>query len=90
MKRVVRPKSRILPDESLVPPEYVVTPPTRFTHRLSRAQPFYFDRTRDASPRGELAKGTRVVVESREGDWCRVVDERGLRVETAADGLEPL
>jgi len=90
MKGVVRPKAVVLGEETLVPPECLVTPPERFTHRLTRAQPFWFDRASDARPSGELPAGTEVQLTRHDGTWCRVVDRRGLRVETAAEGLAPL
>jgi len=92
MARILRPKVVILPDEAAVPPDRLVTPaPTRFTHRLVRTQAFYFDRAEDAAPAGRLPSGTEVVLLSHEGGrFCRVVDGRGLHVETACAGLEPI
>lgn len=89
MKRMLRPQAVTLPDDALVPKENLVSPPPdKFTHKLRHAQPYFFDRARDAKPRGELAAGTPVVLLSHgSGAWCRVVDGRGLRVETAFDGL---
>ena len=90
MKGMLRPKAVTLPDAALIPREFLVSPPpTRFTHRLRNAQPFFFDRAKDEKPRGKLAAGAQVVLLSHEGGrWCRVIDAQGLRVETAFAGLE--
>jgi hypothetical protein len=92
MARMLRPKAVTLPERAVVPPHRLVTPPpTCFTHRLVRAQPFYFDRADDPVPAGRLAAGTEVVLLSHgSGRFCRVVDGRGLHVETAFAGLEPI
>jgi len=93
MKGIIRPKASVLPESSVVPDRNLVSPaPTRFTHELTRAQPFFFDRVReDTKPDGELPAGTRVVLMGRdEGRYCRVVDGRGLYVETESEGLKKL
>jgi hypothetical protein len=89
---MLRPKAVTLPDRAVVPPGRLVTPPpTCFTHRLVRTQAFYFDRAQDRAPAGRLSAGTQVVLLSHDGGrFCRVVDGRGLHVETAYTGLAPI
>jgi hypothetical protein len=89
---MLRPKAKTLPDDALIPKENLVLPrPKKFTHELRRNEPFFFDRLHDAKPRGELPRGTRVVLmERRQGRYCRVVDERGLYVEIDCDSLVAL
>ena len=92
MARMLRPKALTLPNRAVVPPDRLVSPPpTCFTHRLVRAQAFYFDRADDPVPAGRLPAGTEVVLLSYEsGRFCRVADGHGLHVETACAGLEPI
>jgi hypothetical protein len=93
MKGVVRPEASVLPESSLVPEGSLISPaPTQFTHELTRAQPFYFKGARKgARPDGELPAGTKVVLMSHDGGArCRVVDGRGLYVETESEGLREL
>lgn len=87
-----RPKASILPDSSLVPEDSLVQPaPTRFTHKLTKKQPFHFaDSDRTTPPDGELSAGTKVVLLTEDGDVCVVVDGRGLKVTTSHKGLRPL
>lgn len=89
MKRMLRPEALTLPDDALIPKENLISPPPdRFTHKLRHAQPYFYDRAQSAKPHGKLAAGTPVVLLSHDGGpWCRVADGRGLRVETAFDGL---
>ena len=93
MKGIVRPEASELPESSMIPDRNLVSPaPDRFTHELTRAQPFFFDRAGEGEkPDGELPAGTRVVLMGGgEGRWCRVVDGRGLYVETESEGLKKL
>ena len=93
MEGMKRPEATLLPETSLVPAGCRIAPvPNQFTHEVTREQPFYFAReTRDATPNGEFAAGTRVVLMVHDsGPMCRVVDDRGLYVETAYEGLRRL
>ena len=90
-RRVLRPKAEVLDDAALVPAERrIEPPPDRFTHELVRPQPYYFGAKREV-PAGRLAAGARVVLTAYDGgDFCSVVDARGLTVETAYAGLRRL
>lgn len=89
--RMVRPKAVVLDDDALVPSKNVVKPPpNRFTHKVKRSQPYFYEDPRD-EPNGEFAEGTPVVLMVYHGgDSCRVVDGHGLYVETAYGGLHRL
>ena len=89
---VLRPDVHVLDRSALVPDRNVVRPPpTRFTHELVADTPFRLDRDPPGGPPdGVLAAGTPVVVASREGDRCRVVDGRGLAVQVPCAALRAL
>jgi hypothetical protein len=86
--RVLRPKAVVLGDEALVPEHSMIhPPPNRFTHEIERSQPYYYDEP-GGTPAGRFAAGTEVVLMRDDGgDYCRVVDARGLYVTTARGGL---
>ena len=88
---MLRPKPTVLKRSALVPTEHLIKPPpTRFTHELTRSQPYYYAPGR-GQPDGKFAAGTRVVLLESDGDeYCRVVDAQGLCVETACRGLRAL
>lgn len=88
---MLRPEAEVLSDAALVPDQYLIKPPpTHFTHEIVKSQPYYYGETRD-TPAGEFAAGTRVQLKSYDGGaYCRVVDEQGLYVDTAYDGLRSL
>ncbi len=88
---MLRPTPVILRDAALVPKHRLVKPaPNQFTHELSRAQPYYYAGAR-GSPDGKFRAGTRVVLMVYDGgQYCRVIDARGLYVETAYSGLRHL
>jgi hypothetical protein len=90
MKGFKRPKMSVLPDSAVVPDENMLPPPKKFTHLVVAEQPyFYSDAPKPATPAGTFAAGTRVLLSSHDdGAMCRVVDERGLHVFTACDGLQ--
>jgi hypothetical protein len=93
MGHFIRPKAVVLPDEALVPARNLISPPpNQFTHRLSRAAPYYYAGAQQAArPDGELPADTKVVLLVHDGGrYCRVVDGRGLYVETEYESLEPL
>jgi hypothetical protein len=88
--RMLRPKKKVLGESALIPAGRLVEPPTKFTHELRRAQPYYYELGGEA-PDGTLAAGTRLNVASRSSDdrsW--VVTSQGLRVATETEGLRPL
>ena len=89
--RMLRPKAVVLEDEALVPRRNVIKPPpNRFTHKVRRSQPYFYEDLGE-EPNGEFAAGTPVVLMVYHGgDSCRVVDEHGLYVETAYGGLHDL
>ncbi len=90
MKGFTRPKMSVLSDSAVVPDENMLPPPKKFTHLIKAEQPyFYSDAAKPAKPDGKFAAGTRVLLSSHEGGGiCRVVDERGLHVFTAWEGLQ--
>lgn len=93
MKGFVRPTFVVLPENSIVPDENLITPPpNQFTHELTRREPFYFTGPQQGRPpEGELPEATRIVLMVYDGGgYCRVVDERGLYVVIAYDGLRKL
>lgn len=92
MDHMKRPKATVLPDSALVPENNLVTPPPKqFTHVVKAEQPYYYTGPQQASPpEGIFEVGTKLVLTSREGAYCHVVDARGLHVSTAFDGLEPI
>jgi len=87
---MLRPKATVLKRSALVPAEHLIKPPpAQLTHELTRSQPYYFARG-SGQPDGKLAAGTRVKLLEDDGEYCRVVDAQGLRVETACRGLRAL
>ena len=89
--RMLRPESMVLSDAALVPERNLIKPPpNQFTHALQRSQPYFYTDA-EGKPDGEFAAGTRVVLIVHDGGaYCRVVDGRGLYVETAFGGLRRL
>lgn len=90
--RVLRPESVVLPEDALIPPPNLVRPaPTRFTHELLIAEPYWFDRPgqRD-EPDGVLPAGTPVVVLVDGAERSRVVDGAGRYVEVRTGSLRTL
>ena len=89
--RMLRPKAVVLDNDALVPPKNVVKPPpNRFTHKVKRSQPYFYEASRD-EPDGEFAEGTPVVLMVYDGGAsCRVIDGLGVYVETAYGGLHRL
>jgi hypothetical protein len=93
MEGIVRPEASVLPDGALIPKRNLISPPpNQFTHELTRPLPFYFDTARQSSPPdGHFPAGTKVVLLTCEaGEYCRVVDGRGLYVEVEHSGLTKL
>jgi hypothetical protein len=86
---VVRPPIEVVDPDALVPDANLVRPPpNRFTHELTRDEPFRYQDT-DERPTGTLSKGTRVVL-LIDGPTCRVVDGSGLYVAIDGAALRPL
>jgi len=88
--RMIRPKAVVLSDAAMVPGRNLIDPPpNQFTHQLRKSQPYYYTQAQGAAtPDGEFAVGTQVVFMTYDGGaYCRVVDARGLYVETAYEGL---
>lgn len=91
MKGVTRPRKVVLPDSAQIPEQNLRRPPpTRFTHTVAADQPFYYQSSAEAEAAGTFAAGTRVLQLTTSTPLCHVVDERGLAVYTACEGLEPL
>ena len=92
MGKFLRPKAEVLPDSAMVPEENLTSPPpTHFTHELNRAAPYFYTSAQSGvSPDGEFPAGTKVLLVSTGGDYCRVVDERGLRVDVECAALTKL
>jgi hypothetical protein len=89
----LRPNAVVLPESATIPEANLVLPaPDAFSHRVARAQPYFYAVPRRArAPDGTFDAGTQVLVlKSTRGRWCHVADARGLRVVTARDGLEEL
>jgi hypothetical protein len=88
----LRPEAVVLDENATVPDRNIISPsPNRFTHELTRPQPFYFDRAQGTLPNGEFRAGTKVVLLVHDGgNYCRVADGRGLYVEIEYDSLRKL
>jgi len=84
---------QVLGDEALVPERNRMgAPPDTFTHRVERAQPYYYDLP--VGPRGadgafQAGAEVQLLHEGADG-YCWVVDEAGVRVATRQAGLIPL
>jgi hypothetical protein len=88
-----RPEARVLPTESLVPPESLIRPPpNRFTHEIVSRTPFSYASSRGAGEDGSLSAGTKVVVLRTDEDdrRCAVVDANGLYVFVPTSSLRLL
>jgi hypothetical protein len=89
VKGILRPQKSVLPDAATVPKKNQAPVPRRFTHEVAADQPFYYS-ARSPEPAGSLAAGSRVRLASDGKTRCRVVDERGLAVYVACEGLKRL
>ncbi len=89
VKGVLRPQKSVLPDAATVPKKNQAPVPGRFTHAVATDQPFYYA-ARAAEPAGTLPAGRRVRLVADGRTRCRVVDERGLAVYVACEGLTAL
>lgn len=93
MKGFIRPKFVVLPENSIVPNENLITPPpNQFTHRVIRQVPFYFTGPQQGRPAdGELKEGALVVLLVHDGgSYCHVADETGLYVVVEFDSLQKI
>ena len=92
MKGFVSPEASVLDESAIIPDENLMSPaPTQFTHKLKRAQPYYFSHAKEGKqPDGEFSAGTRVLLVSKDGNHYRVADEQGLLVEIEGDNLKKL
>jgi hypothetical protein len=91
MEGIIRPEASVLPENSLVPAQNLISPPpNQFTHEVTRQLPFYYTTARESSaPDGHLPAGTKVVLLVDDGgERCRVVDGQGLYVEVERAGLK--
>lgn len=89
----LRPEVRVLPETALVPEaNRIAPPPNRFTHEVTRREPYFFDPERATQlPDGEFEQGTAVLLLVDDGgEFCRVCDARGLYVAIARAALKPL
>ena len=88
-----RPEPRVLPSESLVPPESLIRPPpNRFTHETVARTPFSYASSGGTGEDGFLSAWTKVVVLRIDEDDRRsaVVDGSGLYVFVPTSSLRPL
>ena len=93
MKGFERPAFIVLPENSIVPDENLITPPpNQFTHELTRHEWFYFTEPQQSRPAdGELSEGAQVVLlVYNGGGYCRVADEKGRYVVVAYDSLKKI
>jgi hypothetical protein len=85
---VVRPAARVLAADALVPAANLVEPPpNKFSHVLTRDEPYHYGSDMKAPPNGELRQGTPVLLVSDDGHHARVIDEHGLYVRVRTDSL---
>ena len=90
MDHILRPAATLLDDSALIPASNLIRPaPNQFTHELRVQQPYYFDASQPAAaPSGSFPAGTELLLVRYEGgDFCLVVDARGMYVRTAFAGL---
>ena len=93
----IRPEAKVLPKESLVPAENLISPPpNRFTHETVARTSFSYAGARggalgEGKGDGSLAEGTKVVLLRSDDDGrAGVVDGSGLYVLVPASSLRPL
>lgn len=90
MKGFKRPAAVVLPETAAVPQRNVRPAPEHFTHEVGEGAEFWYGDAGKKQPDGTLRDGARVVVESRDGQFAWITDDRGLHVQVAADVLVPL
>jgi len=90
MKGIKRPAAHVLPDTAAVPQRNVRTPPAHFTHEVGGRPAFWFDGAGTKEPDGSLRDGAKVIIDSREGKYCWITDERGLHVQTECSAIVAL
>jgi hypothetical protein len=86
MGRFLRPETKVLPDEAMIPRKNLISPaPNQFTHELTRAQQV------GNTPDGMLPADTKVTLLFHDGGaYCWVVDGQGLYVEIECNALRKL
>jgi len=89
MKGMTRPIADVLPESAIVPPGNIRTPPAHFTHELSERTPFWYRDAEKKNPDGELRAGAKVIVDSRDGKYAWITDDRGLHVQIVSASLVP-
>ena len=89
---MLRPESRVLPDQSLVPEANLVRPPPEhLTHELVDDEPYRYDPPdRGGDPDGVLPAGTAVALLEDGLERCRVATGDGLAVEIRRANLREL
>lgn len=93
MKGFTRPEATVLPEDAMIPDKNLIKPaPNQFTHKLKSAQAYYYDGAQQGAPAdGEFPAGTKVALLVHDGgNYCRVVDARGLYVEIEFASLKKL
>jgi hypothetical protein len=93
MKNMIRPEAVVLPDDALVPQKGTfVPPPNRFTHEVTRSEPYYLSHAPEADrPDGTFGPQTKVVLLRHDGgERCHVVDGDGKYVQMSYDALRKL
>lgn len=93
MGRFLRPETKVLPDEAMIPRKNIISPaPNQFTHELTRAQPFHYAGAQVGNTlEGMLPANTKVTLLFHDGGaYCWVVDGQGLYVEIECNALRKL
>lgn len=90
MRGMKRPVAVVLPESAAVPPRNVRPAPAHFTHEVGGPAPFWFEKAGAKEPDGHLRPGSKVLIDSRDGKYVWITDERGLHVQTEPDGIVPL
>jgi hypothetical protein len=93
MGRFLRPETKVLPDEAMIPLKNLISPaPNQFTHELTRAQPFHYAGAHvGKTPDGVLPANTKVTLLFHDGGaYCWVADGSGLYVEIEYNALRKL
>ena len=93
MENFIKPKAKVLSEESYVPSERIISPaPNQFTHKLLSNQPYYFQGPQQQMPpNGEfLAKTNVILIRYDGGSYCWVADEQGIFAEIEYSSLKKL
>lgn len=93
MEGFIQPEMVVVSENMLVPARNFIMPrPNQFTHEITWLQQYYYTGAQQATPPdGQFQAGTKVVLLLYDGgNYCRVVDERGLYVEVEFNCLKKL